>query len=127
MYKIYCILNKINNKRYIWVTNDIKKRKIAHFWALNNNTHINNELQTDFIEHWKNNFEFQIIKYVKIWENKYETERDTMLSYWKENIYNKIIKNGEYKTKYEKIEQLDCSWIIITEIFNWIAKDYIYN
>ena len=59
---IYCIRNKINNKKYIGQTSwDINKRLNKHKGQLINNKHYSKNLQEDFNKYGMDNFEFIIL------------------------------------------------------------------
>lgn len=58
---IYYIKNKKNNKYYIGLTNNYKRRKKRHFSDLRNNRHDNCHLQSAFNKYGENNFEFKVI------------------------------------------------------------------
>lgn len=61
---IYCIKNKINNKKYIGYASSFKDRKRIHFERLQGNRHINKKLQNAFNKYGENNFSFHILLYV---------------------------------------------------------------
>jgi group I intron endonuclease len=66
---VYCILNKINNYKYIGSASSINqknnsgfyKRSSQHYSALLKNTHYNQYLQRSFNKYGKENFEFKIL------------------------------------------------------------------
>jgi len=59
---IYKITNLINNKLYIGSSNNIEKRKIAHFSLLKRNKHHSIYLQNSYNKYGKNAFKFEIIE-----------------------------------------------------------------
>ena len=48
MYYVYEIVNLKNNKRYIGITNNVKRRFSSHLSALRYNKHVNAKLQRAF-------------------------------------------------------------------------------
>lgn len=60
MYYIYKIENKINHKKYIGLTNNIKRRRARHFTDLRCNRHDNSFLQKEFNIYGAENFLFDI-------------------------------------------------------------------
>ena len=60
---IYFIINKINGKRYIGQTINLKRRKNTHFNNLKNNTHPNYKLQQDWNTWGEENFSFEYEEY----------------------------------------------------------------
>lgn len=59
---IYCIKNKINNKKYIGKTSwNINKRFGKHISSLKYNKHYSKNLQEDFNKYGMDNFEFFIL------------------------------------------------------------------
>ena len=91
---IYCIRNKINDKKYIGQTSwNINKRISKHKGQLINNKHYSKNLQEDFNKYGMDNFEFiildeftftnkELLKKVlldmeKFYINLWDTENDT--------------------------------------------------
>lgn len=62
---IYSITNKINNKKYIGLSEDIYTRWGHHRHYLNNGTHDNEYLQRAWNKYGEKNFEFEIITVCK--------------------------------------------------------------
>lgn len=59
---IYCIENKINNKKYIGQSEDIYKRFYIHKTVLNKGNHCNRYLQSAWKKYGESNFEFRILE-----------------------------------------------------------------
>ena len=59
---IYCIENRINNKKYIGMSRDIKNRWSEHKAELNTHTHVNQYLQSSWDKYGKDNFNFYVIE-----------------------------------------------------------------
>ena len=57
---IYCIENKINNKKYYGSSIDIHRRWLEHINELNRNVHTNKHLQQSWNKYGKDNFEFKV-------------------------------------------------------------------
>lgn len=68
---IYQIINKVDGRRYIGQTIDLKKRKQTHFNNLRNNKHPNNLLQNAWNEWGEENFSFE-------YEEIEITDKDTL-------------------------------------------------
>lgn len=60
MYYIYKIENLINHKKYIGLTNNIRRRRLRHFSDLRCNRHDNSFLQKEFNIYGEENFSFTI-------------------------------------------------------------------
>jgi group I intron endonuclease len=63
---IYCLLNTVNNKRYIGQTYNLHKRRCDHFTGLRRSAHCNQHLQSAFLKYGKESFEFQVLEFVPI-------------------------------------------------------------
>jgi group I intron endonuclease len=59
---IYCIVNLIDNKKYIGKSKSVNSRKSYHFSTLKNNKHINKHFQNAWNKYGKDNFFFYIIE-----------------------------------------------------------------
>lgn len=62
---IYCIANKINQKKYVGQALNIEKRFSQHQHALKNNKHHNQHLQKAYNKYGSDNFDFFILKRCK--------------------------------------------------------------
>ena len=60
---IYCIENKVNNKKYIGQSKNINDRWYKHKNELKHGTHSNDYLQHSWNKYGENNFEFYILEY----------------------------------------------------------------
>ena len=70
---IYCIENKINQKKYIGQSKDISERWVKHVRDLNNGVHHNIHLQASWDKYGEKNFDFKIIKACKpLYLNRFE-------------------------------------------------------
>lgn len=61
LYYIYKITNKINNKCYIGLTNNVKRRRLRHFTDLRCGVHDNDFLLREFSEYGEENFSFETL------------------------------------------------------------------
>lgn len=59
---IYCIENIINNKKYIGLSGDIKRRWLEHKSELRRGVHVNTCLQRAWSKYGEDNFKFYIIE-----------------------------------------------------------------
>ncbi len=62
MIAVYEILNKVNKKRYIGSSKEVKKRFKVHLKSLLSNNHYNSHLQHAWNKYGEQSFEFNIIK-----------------------------------------------------------------
>lgn len=60
---IYQIINKINGKKYIGSSINLRSRKSQHFNKLKNNSHGTKHLQYSYNKYGKESFEFQVLLY----------------------------------------------------------------
>lgn len=58
---LYIIKNKITNKVYVGITNNLRSREIKHLYNLRKNNHHSKKLQNSFNKHGEDNFEFKMI------------------------------------------------------------------
>lgn len=103
---IYCIENKINKRKYIGKSVNIRKRFYEHKRNLLNNKHTNKFLQRDFNKSGINNFVFYIISEFKESELN-EKEIDYIEFYKTTNNkfgYN-LTKGGEGATGYKHTKE----------------------
>lgn len=70
---IYCIENTINEKKYIGMSRNIKRRWNEHKSYLNNHTHANQYLQSAWIKYGETNFNFYVLE---LCEEKNLSERE---------------------------------------------------
>lgn len=62
---IYCIKNKINNKRYIGSSTNISNRWSRHRYNLNKGVHATEHLLRSWKKYGSDNFEFIVMEYVE--------------------------------------------------------------
>lgn len=63
---IYCINNKVTNKKYIGQSKHVKERWSKHKNELNSNKHFNSYLQNAWNKYGSENFEFYVLEYCNI-------------------------------------------------------------
>lgn len=67
---VFQILNKVNGKRLIEVSNDIPAKWNRHQTELRFGSHRNTNFQKDWNEHGKENFEFSILSELEVKEGE---------------------------------------------------------
>ena len=114
MYYIYKIENIKNHKKYIGLTNNIKRRRSRHFTDLKCNRHENSFLQKEYNIFGKENFTFEQIFEGDISINEITNERIELVQKHSERLKNAKLKflkengeNREYLTKQELEEIRD--------------------
>lgn len=86
---IYCIENKINNKKYIGQSIHIHRRWSEHKYDLNANMHANDYLQKAWNKYGQDNFEFTIVEFCDV------CQLDKREQYYI-SFYNTIDRNHGY-------------------------------
>ena len=91
-YYLYKIENKQNHKKYIGLTNNIKRRRLRHFADLKSGRHDNSFLQKEFIKYGEENFSFEEIlngdytdKEIGKLEKEYIKKYDSYLNGYNQN------------------------------------------
>lgn len=77
---IYSILNKLNGKIYVGLTEHLSSRKSTHFSLLRNNKHFNPHLQSSFNKYGESAFEFNVIEYCDV--DKLDECEDWWINYF---------------------------------------------
>ncbi|MEG0153592.1 MAG: GIY-YIG nuclease family protein, partial [Cellulosilyticaceae bacterium] len=93
MYYIYKIENLINEKKYIGLTNNIKRRRARHFTDLKGKRHDNKFLQKEYNVYGAESFSFTV---------EYEKDMDILETGEKEREY--IKKYDSYRNGYNQNE-----------------------
>ena len=103
MLEVYKITNKINNKIYIGVSNDVPRRWRNHIEAASNikDHHYNYPLMQAFREFGVNNFTFEIIDSAKTSKELIQKEHDYIIE------YNCVFPNGYNQTAKTDSPMLD--------------------
>lgn len=107
---IYAIKNKINNKFYIGISIDIKRRWLTHVRDFNKQQHYNEYLQNAWHKYGGENFEFIILEQLENIDNHLLNEKE---KFWIENYnsyndgYNLTIGgDSEFFVSYETREKI---------------------
>lgn len=91
---VYCITNKVNNKKYIGSSKSIRKRKYGHFTLLKKNKHKNKHLQNAYNLYGKENFIFTKLQTGVNIEDLYQYERNFIIAFdTLKNGYNQCLPN----------------------------------
>lgn len=106
---IYKILNNVNGKVYIGSTVNLKQRINSHITKLNEETHINSDLQKEWNIYNVDNFSFEIVENIEDKSRLPIAEYHYIEEYKKLNgVYNKSNPLEEYMpSRYNNIEKLD--------------------
>lgn len=105
MFYFYKIVNNLNNKQYIGITEDFFRREKEHFYLLGKNKHPNYKLQEDYNLYKREAFSFELIEALDFEniEKAYEYEEELISSNCSpEKDYN-IAKGGLINPMYTKI------------------------
>lgn len=73
---IYSIINTVNNKRYVGVTQDFKTRKRIHEWGMKSGKHKNKKLVNDVIKYGYDKFVFEILEEFNTDDNYKKLEKE---------------------------------------------------
>lgn len=121
---IYCIKNKVNNKKYIGLSRDIRRRWNEHKSDLRNNKHNNIYLQREWNIYNEDSFEFSIVELCNPYEicdrEKYYIAEYRTLSH--ENGYN-FTSGGECVTTTNK----NVIHLLSGNIYNSVKEAAIHN
>lgn len=78
---IYCIVNTIDNKRYIGQAVDLTKREMEHFCNKKSNVKLSRAMN----KYGKQNFEFIVLEYVPASKNLLDAAEQKWFDYFKDN------------------------------------------
>lgn len=119
MIGIYKILNLKTKKYYIGSSKNISKREKCHFSRLKNNNHVNKHLQSSFNKYGIDNFKFEIVEEMNIYnkEKLLELEQHYIDIEKESNLYNLtyITKGGGSDILSIPVYLLDLSGKIINK------------
>lgn len=97
---IYCVLNIINNKKYIGSTINIKNRIKHHLRKLKSNKHHNPRLQASFNKYGEKNFIFFILELVNTSNELLKREQYYIDKFDSKNLFNiHLITNSSLGVK----------------------------
>lgn len=104
---LYIITNKATNKKYLGITKDFKKRKLAHLGLLRRNQHHSMHLQNSFNKHGEDKFEFSILVDDLSREKAGWLEEFYLQEYY-DNIYNvsKKSSGGDLTSYHPNLEEI---------------------
>lgn len=78
---IYSIVNTVNQKMYVGLTMNLKRRKLDHLSKLRNQAHVNHLLQKDFNKFGEESFQFSTLCKVLGWRNSIDKEKELIKKY----------------------------------------------
>lgn len=120
---VYCIRNKINNKRYIGKSDCIYDRWCNHIYHLNTNSHKNIHLQNAWNKYGSESFEFYVVEPCASSDDAYEREK-IWINYYDsyKNGYNRDL-GGSGSLGYKHTEETRRK---MSELMQQRVKDFNY-
>ena len=73
---VYALICNASGHLYLGASGDLKRRRLAHFSALRNGTHLNRRLQAVYNQHGLETFSWNVLELI---QRQSETERDEAL------------------------------------------------
>ena len=132
MYYIYKIENIKNHKKYIGLTNNIKRRRSRHFTDLKCNRHENSFLQKEYNIFGKENFIFEILENkwniideIKRLQKIATNNKDEVIELKLKELYSNLNSYPVYQNYIIIKEELNDNLYIIKDIFEKYFKDLL--